>query len=50
VFAAAGAEAYRRDLKTIETHLLTVGHFALETNATEIAGYMGRFLAAHRSD
>jgi pimeloyl-ACP methyl ester carboxylesterase len=44
VFLAAGAEAYRQDLKKIEIHLLDAGHFALETNAGEIAGYMRAFL------
>ena len=47
VFLVPGAEAYRRDLKVIELHLLDAGHFALETNAAEIAGYMRSFLAAH---
>ena len=37
VFAEAGAQAYRQDLKTIEVHLLAAGHFALETKAPEIA-------------
>jgi hypothetical protein len=47
VFLPPGAEAYKRDLKVIEVHLLDAGHFALETNAAEIAGYMRTFLAAH---
>jgi pimeloyl-ACP methyl ester carboxylesterase len=47
VFAREGAEAYRKDLKTIEVHMLDAGHFALETNAAQIAGHMRRFLAAH---
>jgi pimeloyl-ACP methyl ester carboxylesterase len=47
VFLVPGAEAYKRDLKTIEVHLLDAGHFALETNAVEIAGFMRAFLAAH---
>jgi pimeloyl-ACP methyl ester carboxylesterase len=47
VFLAPGAEAYERDLKVIEVHFLDAGHFALETNAIEIAGYMRPFLAAH---
>src|SRR5437870_6734957 len=32
IFPGAGAEPYRRDLKTLEFHLLDAGHFALETN------------------
>jgi pimeloyl-ACP methyl ester carboxylesterase len=47
VFLAPGADAYKRDLKVIEVHLLDAGHFALETNAVEIAGYMRPFLAAN---
>ena len=47
VFVAPGAEAYKRDLTDIELHFLDAGHFALETNAVEIAGYMRAFLAAH---
>jgi pimeloyl-ACP methyl ester carboxylesterase len=44
IFPAAGAEPYRRDLKDIDFHLLDAGHFALETNADEIAGLMRDFL------
>ena len=47
VFAEAGANAYRQDLKTVEVHLLPAGHFALETKAAEIAGYILGFLSAH---
>jgi pimeloyl-ACP methyl ester carboxylesterase len=46
VFAPAGAEAYRQDLEKIEVHMLDAGHFALETNAAEIAGYIRSFLTA----
>ncbi len=45
VFTPAGAEAYRRDLKHVELHMLNAGHFALETNATEIASYIRAFRA-----
>ncbi len=31
IFPAAGAEPYKRDLKTLEYHLIDAGHFALET-------------------
>jgi pimeloyl-ACP methyl ester carboxylesterase len=44
VFAAAGAEAYRRDLKDVEIHLLDAGHFALESHHVEIAALMRDFL------
>ncbi len=43
-FVPAGAEAYRRDLPDAEVVLLDAGHFALETHAAEIAGYVQRFL------
>ena len=42
----AGAEAYRKDLKLVEFHMLNAGHFALETNAAEIAGYIREFRPA----
>ena len=44
IFPVAGAEPYKRDLKTLEYHLLDAGHFALETNGAEIAGLMREFL------
>lgn len=47
IFPAAGAEPYKRDLKTLDYHLLEAGHFALETNVDEIAGLMRDFLARH---
>jgi pimeloyl-ACP methyl ester carboxylesterase len=40
----AGAEAYRRDLPNAEVQLVDAGHFALETNVTEIAELMVGFL------
>jgi pimeloyl-ACP methyl ester carboxylesterase len=43
VFLPAGAEAYRKDLKHVELHMLKAGHFALETNAVEIARYIREF-------
>jgi pimeloyl-ACP methyl ester carboxylesterase len=47
IFPAAGAEPYRRDLKTLEYHLLDAGHFALETEGDAIAGLMRAFLGKH---
>ena len=47
IFPPAGAEPYKRDLKTLESHLLDAGHFALETNGDEIAGLMREFLDKH---
>lgn len=43
-FLPAGAEAFRRDIPGAEIHLLDTGHFALETHAVEIAGFIRRFL------
>lgn len=47
IFPAAGAEPYKRDLKTLEYHLLDAGHFALESNGHEIAALMRDFLGRH---
>lgn len=41
-FTVAGAEAYRRDLKNVEVHLLNTGHFALEEDAPQIAHLIKR--------
>lgn len=43
-FIPPGAEAYRKDIPAAEVHLLDAGHFALETHAPEVAGYIGDFL------
>lgn len=40
VFTPAGAEAYRKDLNKVELYMLDAGHFALETNAAEIARHI----------
>jgi pimeloyl-ACP methyl ester carboxylesterase len=47
IFPAAGAEPYKRDVKTLEFHLIDAGHFALESNGDEIAGLMREFLGKH---
>jgi len=47
IFPPAGAQPYKRDLKTLEFHLLDAGHFALETNGEEIAKLMRDFLGKH---
>ena len=47
IFPPAGAEPYKRDLKTLEFHLIDAGHFALETNGDEIAGLIRAFLGKH---
>jgi pimeloyl-ACP methyl ester carboxylesterase len=49
IFPPAGAEPYKRDLKTLEFHLLDAGHFALETHSGEIARLMRDFLERHGS-
>jgi pimeloyl-ACP methyl ester carboxylesterase len=47
IFPAAGAEPYKRDLKTVEFHLLDAGHFALESEGDVIARLMRDFLGRH---
>jgi len=47
IFPPAGAEPYRRDLKTIEYHILDTGHFALEEEGGRIAELMRGFLRKH---
>ena len=47
IFPAEGAEPYKRDLKTLEFHLLDAGHFALESNGDEIAALVRAFLGRH---
>jgi pimeloyl-ACP methyl ester carboxylesterase len=47
IFPAAGAEAYKKDLKNLEFHLLDTGHFALEEDGDEIARLMRLFLRTH---
>lgn len=47
IFPADGAEPYKRDLKTLEFHLLDAGHFALESNGDEIAALMKSFLGKY---
>jgi pimeloyl-ACP methyl ester carboxylesterase len=43
-FIPPGAAAYARDIPDAEIHMLDTGHFALETHATQIAGYIREFL------
>ena len=47
IFPAEGAHPYKRDLKTIEFHLLNTGHFALEEDGDVIANHMRQFLTKH---
>jgi pimeloyl-ACP methyl ester carboxylesterase len=46
-FGIEGAEAFQRDLKTIELHLLDTGHFALDEDCDAIADRIRRFLPIH---
>jgi len=47
IFPPAGAEPYKRDLKTLDFHLLDAGHFVLETDCDTVAKLMRAFLAKH---
>ncbi len=47
IFPAEGAHPYKRDLETIEFHLLDTGHFALEEDGDVIAQRIRAFLADH---
>lgn len=42
-FTVAGAEAFRRDLQTLEVHCFDTGHFALEEDAVPIAALIKRY-------
>ena len=44
IFTAQGAHAFKKDLPKAEVHLIDAGHFALETHAAEVAGYIREFL------
>ena len=46
-FPAAGAQAYKRDIRTLDFHLLDTGHFALEDSVDLIADLMLNFLKQH---
>ncbi len=43
-FLPAGAEAFKRDVPAADVHFLDTGHFALETNAADIATAIRAFL------
>jgi pimeloyl-ACP methyl ester carboxylesterase len=48
VFGVPGAMAYKKDLETIEVHVLEgAGHFALETHSRPIADLIDQFLQSH---
>ncbi|MFE1521412.1 alpha/beta fold hydrolase [[Kitasatospora] papulosa] len=44
IFGPDGARAFSRDLPDAEVHLLSAGHFALETHLDTISGYIRGFL------
>jgi len=48
IFIPAGAEAFKKDSKKAEVHLLDAGHFAVETNTAEIAQLILKFLARNQ--
>lgn len=43
IFPPAGAQAYKKDLNRLDSHLLDTGHFALEDHAEVIAEHIKRF-------
>ncbi len=47
IFPAEGAHPYKRDLETLEFHLLGTGHFALEEDGDFIAERIRDFVARH---
>lgn len=47
IFPESGAHPYKRDLKTVDFHLLDTGHFALEEDGAVIAQLMRAFLGQH---
>jgi pimeloyl-ACP methyl ester carboxylesterase len=47
-FDPSEPEAYRRDVPKAEVHIVDGGHFALDTAADEIAGYVREFLKSEK--
>jgi pimeloyl-ACP methyl ester carboxylesterase len=43
IFPPEGAIPYKRDIPSVQTHLLDTGHFALETHGEEIASRIEKF-------
>jgi pimeloyl-ACP methyl ester carboxylesterase len=43
-FDLSEPEAYRRDVPNAEVHVPDAGHFALDTNADEIAALISQFM------
>jgi pimeloyl-ACP methyl ester carboxylesterase len=49
-FDSSEPEAYRRDVPNSEVHILDGGHFALDTAADAVAGFVRGFVDSLRSD
>lgn len=49
-FDISEPEAYRRDVPSAEVHILKAGHFALDTNADEIAVLVAAFVRRYSQD
>ena len=47
-FDSSEPEAYRRDVPNAQVHILDAGHFALDTNADQIAALVGAFVKTRR--
>jgi len=47
IFVPPGAEAFRKDVKKVEIHLLDAPHFAIETNEGAFAALILEFLKKH---
>ena len=43
-FDLSEPEAFRRDVRDAEVHVLDAGHFALDAKAGEIAALIGQFM------
>lgn len=50
IFIAPGAQAYKRDLKNAELHLLNGGHFVLEEHHETVADIISQFLAKRKKE
>ncbi len=44
IFPPSGAEAYKKDIKHIDSHMYDTGHFPLETHLTEMTDTIRKFL------
>jgi hypothetical protein len=47
-FDLSEPEAFRRDVPKAEVHVLDASHFALDTNADEIAALVRKFMKAQK--